>query len=134
VRDGTIKYATFRNQVRPVQRRIEALLRKGVACPSKKVGGMCREILELRPALWTFLWRPCVEPTNNHGERVLRHSVVWRKSSLGTDSESGSRFVEPVLTVVQTLRLQRRNVLDYMTAACEASLRADRAPSLLAAA
>ena len=133
-RDGTIKYSTLRHQVRPVQQRIEALLRRGVACPSKKVAGMCREILELRPAMWTFLWRPCVEPTNNHGERVLRHAVVWRKSSLGTDSETGSRFVERVLTAVQTLRLQRRNVLDYMTAACEASLRGVRAPSLLAAA
>ena len=132
-RDGTIKYSTLRNQVRPVQRRIEALLRRGVACPSKKVAGMCREILELRPALWTFLWRPCVEPTNNHGERVLRHAVVWRKSSLGTDSETGSRFVERVLTAVQTLRLQRRNVLDYMTAACAASLLGVPAPSLLPA-
>lgn len=133
-RDGTIQFSTLRNNVRPVRARIEALLAKGEACPSKKVAGMCREILELRPALWTFLWRPCVEPTNNHGERVLRHAVVWRKSSLGTDSESGSRFVERVLTVVQTLRLQRRNVLDYMTAVSEASLRGARAPSLLAAA
>lgn len=133
-RDGTIQFSTLRNNARPVQARIEALLAKGAACPSKKVAGMCREILELRPALWTFLWRPCVEPTNNHGERVLRHAVVWRKSSLGTDSEAGSRFVERVLTVVQTLRLQNRNVLDYMTTACEASLRGDRAPSLLVAA
>ena len=124
----------MRNKVRPVQARIEALLAMGEACPSKKVAGMCREILTLRPALWTFLWRPWVEPTNNHGERVLRHAVVWRKSSLGTDSEVGSRFVERVLTAVQTLRLQRCNVLDYMTAACEASLRGEHAPSLLAAA
>lgn len=131
-RDGTIQFSTLRNNVRPVRARIEALLEKGEACPSKKVAGMCREILELRPALWTFLWRPCVEPTNNHGERVLRHAVVWRKSSLGTDSEAGSRFVERVLTVVQTLRLQHRNVLDYMTAVSEASLRGDRAPSLIA--
>lgn len=133
-RDGTIQFSTMRNKVRPVQARIEALLAMGEACPSKKVAGMCREILTLRPALWTFLWRPWVEPTNNHGERVLRHAVVWRKSSLGTDSEVGSRFVERVLTAVQTLRLQRRNVLDYMTAACEASLRGEHAPSLLAAA
>jgi transposase len=131
VRDGTIQHGTFRNNVRPLQRRIESLLGRGAACPSKKVAGMCREILELRPALWTFLWRPCVDPTNNHGERVLRHAVVWRKSSGGTDTETGSRFVERVLTVVQTLRLQRRHVLEYMVAAVEASLLGRRAPSLL---
>ena len=74
--------------------------------------------------------QPC--STTRGATPVLRHAVVWRKSSLGTDSESGSRFVERVLTVVQTLRLQRRNVLDYMTAVSEASLRGDRAPSLIA--
>ena len=74
-----------------------------------------------------------IRRSRDQRSEVLRHAVVWRKSSLGTDRAAGSRFVERVLTVVQTLRLQRRNVLDYMTAACEASLRGDRAPSLIAA-
>ena len=132
-RDGAIQHATFRKNIRPLQAQIESLLEKGKLCPSKKVAGMCREILELREALWTFTTRPCVEPTNNLAERCLRHAVVWRKSSFGTDSEAGSRFVERVLTAVQTLRLQRRNVLEYMTAVCEASLNGTRAPSLLPA-
>ena len=37
------------------------------------------------------------------------------QGSFGTDSEAGSRFVERILTVVTTLRLQQRNVLDYVT-------------------
>ena len=74
-----------------------------------------------------------VEPTNNAAERSLRPGVQWRKGSFGTQSEEGSRFVESMLTVVATLKQQRRNVLAYLTAACEAALRGEAAPSLLPA-
>jgi transposase len=56
---------------------------------------------------------------------------MWRKTSFGTDSPSGSRFVERILTVVTTLRMQGRNVLDYVASACEAALQGHDAPSLL---
>jgi hypothetical protein len=39
--------------------------------------------------------------------------------------------VERILTVVTTLRMQRRNVLDYVASACEAVLYGRDAPSLL---
>jgi hypothetical protein len=32
---------------------------------------------------------------------------------------------------VTTLRLQKRDVLDYLTSACAAAIRGDKAPSLL---
>ena len=130
-RDGTLKWSSFREYARPLQREIVGLLRDGQVCPSKKVAGMCREILELEDALWTFIRRPDVDPTNNAAERAIRHAVIWRKTSHGTDSEAGSRFVERMLTVVQTLRMQRRNVLDYVTAACEAAIHGQAPPSLL---
>ena len=131
VRDGTLPRHTFQERVRPPQRTIVTLLSEGTTCGSAKVEGMCREILLLRDALWTFARVEGVEPTNNLGERVLRHAVVWRKSSYGTDSETGSRFVERMLTTVQTLRLQKRNVLEYVTDACDAANRGLPHPSLL---
>ena len=72
-----------------------------------------------------------VEPTNNAGEHRIRHGVLWRKTSFGTDSPSGSRVVERILTVVTTLRMQGRNVLDHVADACEAVLQGRDAPSLL---
>jgi hypothetical protein len=39
--------------------------------------------------------------------------------------------VEAIMTVVATLKQQHRYVLDYLTAACEATLRGAAAPSLL---
>ena len=131
VRDGTIKRSTFQAKARPIQREILDLLREGIHCPSKKVAGMCREILDAQHSLFLFAACEGVEPTNNHAEQTIRHPVIWRKLSFGTDSEVGSRFVERVLTVVQTLRLQKRNVLEFITAACEARLHGSSPPSLL---
>src|SRR5262249_21718518 len=69
--------------------------------------------------LWTFLEQE-VEPTNNASERALRHAVIWRKLSFGTQSASGSRFVETMLTVIETCRQQSRDVFAYVTAAVPA--------------
>jgi transposase len=129
--DGTMTRTAFSELMEPLKDQVVAWLHEGASCGNPKVAGRCREILELEPALWTFVCEEGVEPTNNRGERVVRRGVLWRKRSFGTDSPNGSRFVERILTVVATLRLQKRNVLDYVTAACEASLDGRPAPSLL---
>jgi transposase len=133
VRDGTMTRKDFQKRMERLRTHVVARLREGAECSSRAVAGRCREILKLEPALWTFVYVEGVEPTNNEGERRLRHGVMWRKTSFGTDSPNGSRFVERILTVVTTLRMQKRNVLDYLTEACEASLHGRPAPSLLAA-
>lgn len=131
VRDGTLSRAAFQLGMKPIERAVVDLLRACTGLPTPKVAGRAREILRLEPALWTFVRQAGIEPTNNHAERLVRHGVLWRKSSHGTDSEAGSRFVERILTTVSTLRLQRRNVLDYLTDACQAALLRQPPPSLL---
>ena len=73
---------------------------------------------KLWESLWTFVRVEGVEPTNNNAERPLRRAVIWRRKSFGTQSESGSRFVERILTVVTTLRQRGRDVLGYLTTVC----------------
>lgn len=131
VRDGTMTRAAFGKLIEPLKQQVVAWLHEGESCGVPKVAGRCREILTVESALWTFVHEEGVEPTNNAGERIVRAGVLWRKRSFGTDSPNGSRFVERILTVVATLRLQKRNVLDYVTAACEAALHGRPAPSLL---
>lgn len=133
VRDGTETRASFQAFMDPLQEQVRGWLLEGQACSVRAVAGRCREILDLEPALWTFVKIEGVEPTNNAGERILRLGVLWRKGSFGTDSPKGSRFVERILTVVTTLRLQKRNVLDYMTEVCDAALHGKPAPSVLPA-
>ena len=93
----------------------------------------CRELLRLEPFLWTFVATPGVEPTNNQAEREHRHAVLLRKISGGTDSEAGSRFIERLLTVRATCRLQGVGLLDYLTACFQARLSGEKPPSLMPA-
>ena len=118
VRDKTLQRATFIRRMDAIERRICRLLRKAVACAEPKTAGMAREIWLRRDLLWLFVYNDGVPPTNNEAERAIRPAVLWRKSSFGTDSEEGSRFVERILTVVTTLRRQQRNVVDYLAQAC----------------
>ena len=81
--------------------------------------------------LWTFIDVEGVEPTNNAAEQALRHAVIWRKLSFGTQSQSGSQFVERMLTVIETCRRQRRNVYSWLVEAVQAQLNQQPAPSLM---
>ena len=69
------------------------------------------------PALWTFARVEDVEPTNNFMERLPRRAVLWRKRSFGSSSLDGCRFVERILTIVPTRRLQGKNALEFLHAA-----------------
>jgi transposase len=131
VRDGTLTRRGFQLQMKPIRRRILALLEEGRGLPCRKVPGMCKEVLKLDAALFTFVDVEGVEPTNNAAERALRFAVLWRKGCFGSDSASGSRFAERFLTARATLRAQGRDVYAYLKDACTAALNKAPAPSLL---
>ena len=131
LRDGTLSWADFQVAMLPLMARVRTLLQEGVVGADAKTQGTCRNLLKLEVALWTFVWEPGVDPTNNCAERPLRRAVLWRRRSFGTQSAAGSQFVERILTAVTTLRQQQRDVLDYLTSACAAAIRREPAPSLL---
>jgi transposase len=116
----------------PVQEELRAALETGASCDDVRVRRFCRNVLGVYPALWTFARVEGVEPTNNHAERTLRRAVIWRKVSFGNHSDAGCRFTERILSVVQTLRMQQRPVLDYLRQALLAHRTARPAPALCA--
>ena len=72
-------------------------------------GRLARQLIRELDSLWTFLDPPgVVDPTNNRAERALRFAVLWRKRSLGTQSEKGCRWVERILSLKETCRLRAR--------------------------
>ena len=131
-RDGTITRRGFERLMQPIRREIDGLLLRGAFSGNERLVGMCDELYKHREWLWTFLEVEGVEPTNNASERALRPAVIWRKLSFGTKSASGSRFVETILTVVETCHRQSRNSFEYLTAALNAHFAGHTAPSLLA--
>jgi transposase len=129
-RDGTITRTGCLRLMKPIRQEVEALLLRGVFSGNPAFAGMCRELWEHRQRLWTFLEVEGVEPTNNASERALRHAVIWRKLSFGTHSAHGSRFVETLLTVVETCRQQSRSVFEFLTKTIEAHFAHRPTPSL----
>jgi transposase len=132
VREGTYSREWFVAEVlSAIAPDVVSLLRRGLRCRCAATRGRCRELLAWEASLWTFAFVEGVEPTNNHAERVLRGAVLWRKGSFGSNSEGGCRFVERILTVVQTLRLQNRPVLTYLYEALCVHRKGLPAPKLL---
>jgi transposase len=129
VRDGTISRRAFRQRMQPIRRQVEEYLLRGYW--NARVSGFCKELWEHREHLWTFVDSEGVQPTNNAAEQALRHAVIWRKLSFGTQSASGSRFVERLLTVIETGRRQRRDVMAWVVDAVQANLHGQPTPSLL---
>lgn len=81
--------------------------------------------------MWLFVTTVGVEPTNNGAERAIRPAVIWRRTSFGSQTTAGSAFVARMLTVVTTLKSQKRNVLEFLTQAVVAAREGKQAPSLL---
>jgi transposase len=116
--------------LRPLRRRTRELLRRGLRCGVTKAKHFCRNLAKVEAALWTFARVAGVEPTNNHAERMLRPAVIWRKTCFGSHSAGGCRYAERMLTAVQTLRLQERPVLGFLTDALHAHRATRPAPVL----
>ena len=128
---GSVHRQTLRSYVAGLRPVVRSLLLSGATCRCAWTAKVCRKLLADERHLWTFAAVEGVPPHNNATERALRHGVIWRKTSYGTDSEGGSRYVERMLTVVATCRQQGRDVLGYLTECCWAALRGTPAPTIL---
>ncbi len=134
VRDGTATREAFRvDTLTWLKGEVLDALGRGAACGCAKTEGMCAGLLKIEAALWTFATEAGVEPTNNAAERALRHAVCWRKTSHGTASAGGSRFVERMPTVLGSCRQQGRNALVFLTDCVRAERDGSSRPSLVPA-
>lgn len=100
--------------IEPLERRLGNALVEGGLGDDARGAAFCENLLILEPALWTFVTTEGVEPTNNYMERLVRRAVLWRKRSFGCNRDGGCRFVERILTVVQTCRLHGKSALEYL--------------------
>jgi transposase len=111
---GTVTREQLKTLIEPLQRRLGKTLVEGGLGDDARVARFCENLVSMECALWTFVTHPGVEPTNNYMERLLRRAVLWRRRSFGCNSEPGCRFVERILTVVQTCRLNGSSTLEFL--------------------
>jgi transposase len=122
----------LKRRIRLLRRELKPILRKysGKAPRYKYTRGMAKNLLKAWPALWTFSEKRGVQPTNNHAERQLRSAVIYRKLSLGSQSEDGETRIARLLSAHTTCRLQDRSLHEYLTDLLGATARGDPAPLL----
>lgn len=139
VRDGTLSRADFVERVDRLRTGFRVALETAAGLgvgprektPLAKTVRTCQQLLKVEPALWTFVYTPDVEPTNNAAERALRPAVIWRRLSFGSQSQAGSEFVARMLSVLTSLQAQERDALAFLTEACAAARLGQPAPSLI---
>ncbi|MFN0066798.1 MAG: IS66 family transposase, partial [Limisphaerales bacterium] len=129
---GQFTRRTLQATLDPLKRRLDQALLRGALGDDARVATFCEHLVELESALWTFAHRDGVEPTNNHMERLVRRAVLWRRRSFGCTGLTGCRFVERILTVVQTCRLRGTNSLEFLSRAVACHRLGQLCPSLLA--
>jgi transposase len=119
--------ARLQAQIAPLQGKLRALLEHAARqSPRTKYHRVfAKSLLKRWPALWTFTHTHGVEPTNNHVERGLRGAVIYRKLSLGSQSDQGERTIERLLSASVTCRLQRRSLFAYLAEVLTATIRGD---------
>ena len=132
-KSGKLERERFVAWMSALRHRVEATLERAVASDIERFAGSCADILGHKDALWTFVDRDGVEPTNNHAEREIRAFVLWRKRSFGTQSQRGNVFAERIMTVAHTARKQNKNVFGFLAACCRARVDRARPPSLFEA-
>ena len=130
-REGELTRRGLRRRLAPIRLRLKRLLQRHVNNPVPAARKIAKDLREYGAALWTFARVEGVEPTNNAAERALRKAVLWRKTSFGSASRSGSRFAERMLTVCESLRAQGRSILDFLVDVIRARGRLSDGPSLL---
>ena len=122
--------AALRAGIVPLRQRMRDALVDGAACGQRKTAGLCRALLKREAALWRFAATPGLDPTNNLAERMLRGAVIWRKKSFGSASQAGCRYVERMLSVIETLRLRGHPPLAYLAAAIAAHRKGEPTPAI----
>ena len=101
-------------ELNTIHDRLMDAVEAGERCHTPALSRLCATVLDIWPTLWNFTEHPDAEATNNRCERAIRHAVLWRKTSLGTQSEAGDRFVERILSIRETCRLNNRSLHDYL--------------------
>lgn len=132
-RDGQLTRERLRRRLAPLRLRLKHLLARHSNNSMPAARKIAKDLREYGAALWTFARVEGVEPTNNAAERAVRKAVLWRKTSFGSASRWGSRFVERMLTVCESLRAQGRSILEFVERAIRARLTGAVRPSLLPA-
>ncbi len=77
-----------------------------------------------------FLKDPTLSWNNNFAERMIRPNVIYRNRSFGNRSDRGAEAHGTMMSLIQTLRLQGKNVGENLRLAFLQHRQGHKAPCL----
>jgi len=109
----TLSAAVYQQLVLTIERHLDSLLKN---YPSHEDSQrLWRRYHKHRHALFVFLDREDVPPTNNASEQALRNSVIYRKVTGGFRTDWGAELYANLLSILETARRQGRTILDTLS-------------------
>ena len=118
-RSGVLTQEQFKEKAKELREKFRYFLSLGIRSDFTqrklgRTGRFCEKLLAQEDNLWHFIEEPSIDLTNNLSERNIRPAVLWRKVSFGTQSDRGNRFVERILSVIETLKIQKKNAFEFL--------------------
>jgi transposase len=92
---------------------MERLLSKSFCDPANR--RLAKHLRHEQPWLFTFLYCPGLEATNNAAERALRPAVIARKTWGGNRTENGAKTQQILISILATCRQQGKDSFDRIT-------------------
>jgi transposase len=131
-KDGRITRGDLTRDTTGFRKQFQAFCTQGAGQKrDRRWRALGRDLLRQWDAVFLFLDIEGVEPTNNVAERGLRSGVIWRRTTQGTRTESGSTFVQRIMTAHANCKRQGRSVLRFLAETLLAHREGLTPPSLL---
>jgi hypothetical protein len=95
-----------------LEAKLDRLLSRNYRDPANR--RLVKHLWHERPHLFTFLYCPGLEATNNLVERILRFLVVVRKNWGGNRTQRGARAQAVLTSILATAKQQGKNAIDLL--------------------
>jgi transposase len=102
----------FSNRIERIERCLDHLLNQNLETPEAR--RLQRRYRKYRDAIFVFLYRTDVSPTNNFSERLLRPAVIHRKVSGGFRSDWGAKTYAALKSLTDTGALSGSSPFDVI--------------------
>ena len=116
LRTDTLPVAATKALQRGMHQALETMT--ALVPPESRALTLVKRLRKHRDSLLKFLTVPGAEFHNNRAERQLRPVVIFRKLSFGNRTEAGAHRFAAMASVIETARLQKHNVPEFLLRIC----------------
>lgn len=124
-RRDRMRPARYRSCLEQERSRLLALVKR--APPRTEAHNLAQRFRTHGSEYFTFISKPCIEPTNNVAEQAIRYCVIDRRVTQGTRGQAGRHWCERMWTMAATCAQRQRSLYTFLHRALDAHFNAQPA-------